>query len=76
MNNPHGSARHGRAGVVVIELIRLQLGKGPVRLWRDKIGGLPDDGSHLVTYRLCKGGSSDLIGLFHLLSVSDLPRGV
>ena len=42
--------------------IRLELGKGPVRLWRNNVGALRDERGRLVTYGLCKG-SSDLIGL-------------
>jgi len=42
--------------------IRLQLGRGPVRLWRNNCGSLLDQRGQMVTYGLCKG-SSDLIGL-------------
>ena len=42
--------------------IRLELGHGPVRLWRNNVGALRDPHGRLVTYGLCKG-SSDLIGL-------------
>ena len=42
--------------------IRLQLGRGPVRLWRNNCGALLDQRGQMVTYGLCKG-SSDLIGL-------------
>ena len=42
--------------------IRLELGRGPVRLWRNNVGALRDERGRLVTYGLCKG-SSDLIGL-------------
>jgi hypothetical protein len=44
------------------QLIRLELGRGPVRLWRNNVGALRDERGRLVTYGLCKG-SSDLIGL-------------
>ena len=46
--------------------IRLELGKGPVRLWRNNVGALRDERGRLVTYGLCKG-SSDLIGLRQVL---------
>ncbi len=46
--------------------IRLELGRGPVRLWRNNVGALRDERGRLVTYGLCKG-SSDLIGLRQLL---------
>jgi hypothetical protein len=42
--------------------IRLELGRGPVRLWRNNVGALRDQRGRLVTYGLCPG-SSDLIGL-------------
>ena len=42
--------------------IRLELGSGPVRLWRNNVGALCDPRGRLVTYGLCTG-SSDLIGL-------------
>jgi hypothetical protein len=42
--------------------IRLELGHGPVRLWRNNVGALRDPHGRLVTYGLCRG-SSDLIGL-------------
>ena len=42
--------------------IRLELGRGSVRLWRNNVGALRDERGRLVTYGLCKG-SSDLIGL-------------
>jgi hypothetical protein len=44
------------------QCIRLELGRGPVRLWRNNVGALRDERGRLVTYGLCKG-SSDLIGL-------------
>ena len=46
--------------------IRLELGKGPVRLWRNNVGALRDERGRLVSYGLCKG-SSDLIGLRQVL---------
>lgn len=42
--------------------IRLALGKGPVRLWRNNTGTLMDRQGRPVQFGLCKG-SSDLIGL-------------
>ena len=42
--------------------IRLALGSGPVRLWRNNTGTLPDRQGRPVRFGLCKG-SSDLIGL-------------
>lgn len=42
--------------------IRLQCGKGPVRLWRNNTGRLMDRYGRPVTFGLCPG-SSDLIGL-------------
>ncbi len=45
--------------------IRLELGRGPVRLWRNNVGALRDQRGRLVSYGLCKG-SSDLIGLRRL----------
>jgi hypothetical protein len=41
--------------------IRLALGRGPVRLWRNNTGALKDASGRLVRYGLCQG-SSDLIG--------------
>jgi hypothetical protein len=46
--------------------IRLELGHGPARLWRNNVGALRDERGRLVTYGLCKG-SSDLIGLRQVL---------
>ena len=45
--------------------IRLELGRGPVRLWRNNVGALRDQRGQLVSYGLCRG-SSDLIGLRRL----------
>ena len=45
--------------------IRLELGQGPVRLWRNNVGALRDERGRLVSYGLCRG-SSDLIGLRQL----------
>lgn len=42
--------------------IRLQLGTGPTRLWRNNCGVLPDRQGRPVRFGLCPG-SSDLIGL-------------
>jgi hypothetical protein len=41
--------------------IRLAVGRGPVRLWRNNTGALKDANGRLVRYGLCTG-SSDLIG--------------
>lgn len=45
--------------------IRLELGQGAVRLWRNNVGALRDGRGRLVSYGLCRG-SSDLIGLRQL----------
>ncbi|MFM7550905.1 MAG: VRR-NUC domain-containing protein [Cyanobacteriota bacterium] len=45
--------------------IRLELARGPVRLWRNNVGALRDQRGRLVSYGLCPG-SSDLIGLRRL----------
>ena len=45
--------------------IRLELGRGPVRLWRNNVGALRDQRGQLVSYGLCRG-SSDLIVLRRL----------
>jgi hypothetical protein len=45
--------------------IRLELGRGAVRLWRNNVGALRDQRGRLVSYGLCPG-SSDLIGLRRL----------
>ena len=42
--------------------IRLALGRGPARLWRNNTGTLLDRQGRPVQFGLCKG-SSDLIGL-------------
>lgn len=42
--------------------IRLDLGRGPIRLWRNNTGTLLDRQGRPVQFGLCKG-SSDLIGL-------------
>ena len=41
--------------------IRLALGRGPARLWRNNTGTLPDRQGRPVQFGLCKG-SADLIG--------------
>ena len=41
--------------------IRLALGSGPVRLWRNNTGTLRDERGRPVTFGLCPG-SADLIG--------------
>jgi hypothetical protein len=43
------------------QAIRLALGRGPVRLWRNNTGTLYDANGRPVQFGLCKG-SSDLIG--------------
>jgi hypothetical protein len=43
------------------QAIRLQLSRGPVRLWRNNTGLLYDRQGRPVSFGLCKG-SSDLIG--------------
>ena len=45
--------------------IRLELGTGAVRLWRNNVGALHNQRGQLVSYGLCRG-SSDLIGLRQL----------
>ena len=50
---------------VLQQQIRLQLSRGPVRLWRNNVGALRDHRGQLVRYGLCPG-SSDLIGLRQL----------
>ena len=47
---------------VIQQQIRLALGSGSVRLWRNNTGTLPDRQGRPVRFGLCKG-SSDLIGL-------------
>jgi hypothetical protein len=41
--------------------IRLELSRGPVRLWRNNVGRLLDQNGRMVTFGLCPG-SADLIG--------------
>lgn len=41
--------------------IRLELSRGPVRLWRNNTGALRDARGQLIRFGLCEG-SSDLIG--------------
>lgn len=52
----------GSDELAVQNTIRLDLGRGPVRLWRNNTGALKDTNGRLVRYGLCKG-SADLIGL-------------
>lgn len=54
---PAGPSNEAR----VQNTIRLALGRGPIRLWRNNTGALKDQQGRLVTFGLCKG-SSDLIG--------------
>jgi hypothetical protein len=51
--------------------IRLDLGRGPVRLWRNNTGALKDAAGRLVRYGLCPG-SSDLIGLRQVVVTPDM----
>lgn len=44
------------------QAIRLKLGKGRNRLWRNNTGALRDERGQLVRYGLCQG-SADLIGI-------------
>jgi hypothetical protein len=39
-------------------VIRLELGKGPVRLWRNNVGALRDERGRLVTYGFCKAAAT------------------
>ena len=43
------------------QAIRLELSRGPVRLWRNNTGALRDQNGRMVTFGLCPG-SADLIG--------------
>ena len=54
--------RAGMSEQRIQQEIRLALGSGPVRLWRNNTGTLPDRQGRPVRFGLCKG-SSDLIGL-------------
>lgn len=51
--------------------IRLALGRGPIRLWRNNTGALKDQQGRMVTFGLCKG-SSDLIGWRSLVVLPDM----
>lgn len=51
--------------------IRLSLGRGPVRLWRNNTGALKDASGRLVRYGLCTG-SSDLIGFTTVTITPDM----
>jgi hypothetical protein len=55
----------GLSEQVIQQRIRLELGRGPVRLWRNNVGALRDEHGRLVRYGLAPG-SSDLIGLRQL----------
>jgi hypothetical protein len=73
--NPAGRATSGNRGssgsstpssgrsdeLAVQNDIRLAVGRGDIRLWRNNTGALKDPNGRLVRYGLCKG-SSDLIG--------------
>jgi hypothetical protein len=51
--------------------IRLALGAGGARLWRNNTGALKDSTGRLVRYGLCPG-SSDLIGLRQVTITPDM----
>lgn len=51
--------------------IRLALGKGRSRLWRNNTGALRDERGQLVRYGLCQG-SADLIGLTTVTVTPDM----
>jgi hypothetical protein len=51
--------------------IRIALGAGPARLWRNNTGALKDAQGRLVRYGLCQG-SSDLIGLRTITITPDM----
>lgn len=51
--------------------IRLELGRGSTRLWRNNTGALKDATGRLVRYGLCQG-SSDLIGLRQVTITPDM----
>jgi hypothetical protein len=55
-------ARERSDELAIQNAIRLELGSGPARLWRNNTGALKDSTGRLVRYGLCPG-SSDLIGL-------------
>lgn len=57
--------------LAVQNAIRLDLGRGPVRLWRNNTGALKDPSGRLVRYGLCQG-SSDLIGLRAITITPDM----
>lgn len=61
MNSEGSTRRSGSDELAVQNDIRLALGRGPVRLWRNNTGALKDANGRLVRYGLCQG-SSDLIG--------------
>ena len=51
--------------------IRLALGQGPVRLWRNNTGTLRDQHGRPVTFGLCPG-SADLIGYRTITITADM----
>jgi hypothetical protein len=53
------------------QAIRLKLGIGPNRLWRNNTGVLPDRQGRPVRFGLCPG-SSDLIGLRSVTVTPDM----
>lgn len=55
----------------VQQLIRAELGRGAVRLWRNNTGTLLDRQGRPVSFGLCKG-SSDLIGLRSVTITPDM----
>ena len=62
----------GRSDELAIQnAIRLALGAGPARLWRNNTGALKDQQGRLVRFGLCPG-SSDLIGLRQVVVTPDM----
>lgn len=64
-------ARERSDELAVQNAIRLELGSGPARLWRNNTGALKDSTGRLVRYGLCPG-SSDLIGLRQVTITPDM----
>lgn len=71
MSSEGSTHRSGSDELAVQNNIRLALGRGPVRLWRNNTGALKDQRGRLVRYGLCKG-SSDLIGYRTIEVTSDM----
>ena len=62
----------GRSDELAVQnAIRLALGAGPARLWRNNTGALRDQQGRLVRFGLCPG-CSDLIGLCQLHITPDM----